>query len=138
MKKIFIAGPIFSEGERDYNMRIDSICREMGFITFMAQRDVGIVTRSTIDTAFNIDLNNLKDSDIIIANLDGADVDSGTAWEIGYASSLNKPIIGIRSDVRMYRKFMPLNLMIYKSCKNITTIVGLKKLLLKLQEDGQV
>lgn len=85
MKKIFIAGPIFSEGERNYNLQIDSICREMGYQTFMAQRDVGIVTDNNLEAAFNSDLNNLKNSDIIVANLDGVDVDSGTAWEIGYA-----------------------------------------------------
>ncbi len=138
MKKIFIAGPIFSEGERDYNLRIDSICKEIGCKTFMAQRDVGIVANNTLEEAFNSDLNNLKNSDIIVANLDGVDVDSGTAWELGYASSLNKPIIGIRSDVRMYRKFMPLNLMIFKSCIELTTLENLKKTLLKLQKNGRI
>ena len=138
MKKIFIAGPIFSEGERDYNVRIDSICKEIGYKTFMAQRDVGIVANNTLEEAFNSDLNNLKNSDIIVANLDGVDVDSGTAWELGYASSLNKPIIGIRSDVRMYRKFMPLNLMIFKSCIELTTLENLKKTLLKLQKNGRI
>lgn len=132
MKKIFIAGPIFSEGERNYNLQIDSICREMGYQTFMAQRDVGIVTDNNLEAAFNSDLNNLKNSDIIVANLDGVDVDSGTAWEIGYAFSLKKPIIGIRTDVRMYRKFMPLNLMIFKSCIKITTLDKLTETITKI------
>lgn len=33
--------------------------------------------------------------------LDGNDVDSGTAAEIGYGSALKKPIIGYRGDFRL-------------------------------------
>lgn len=37
----------------------------------------------------------------ILAVLDGPDVDSGTASEIGYAAALNKRISGYRSDFRL-------------------------------------
>lgn len=37
---------------------------------------------------------------IVVAVLDGTDVDSGTAGEIGYASALGKLIIGYRGDFR--------------------------------------
>jgi len=40
-------------------------------------------------------------ADGIIAVLDGTDVDSGTAAEIGYAAALGKPVSGYRSDFRM-------------------------------------
>lgn len=134
MSKIFIAAPIFSDAERDYNLKIDAICRSLGFQTFMAQRDVGIVKPHTLNDTFVKDVDNLKNADIIVANLDGIDVDSGTTWEIGFAYSLNKPIIGIRSDVRMYREFLPLNLMIHQSCNIITTLDKLKELLIKYSE----
>lgn len=39
-------------------------------------------------------------SDIIVANLDGTDVDSGTAAEIGFAFAKGKLIIGYRGDFR--------------------------------------
>jgi nucleoside 2-deoxyribosyltransferase len=39
--------------------------------------------------------------DALVAVLDGADVDSGTAAEIGYAFARGKPIIGYRGDVRL-------------------------------------
>ena len=38
---------------------------------------------------------------MVLANLDGQDVDSGTAAEIGYAFAKGKPIIGYRGDVRL-------------------------------------
>jgi nucleoside 2-deoxyribosyltransferase len=40
-------------------------------------------------------------SDIVFAILDGVDVDSGTASEIGYACAKGKPILGYRGDFRL-------------------------------------
>ena len=39
--------------------------------------------------------------DLVLAVLDGVDVDSGTAAEIGYAFAKAKPIIGYRGDFRL-------------------------------------
>jgi nucleoside 2-deoxyribosyltransferase len=39
--------------------------------------------------------------DLVFAVLDGVDVDSGTAAEIGYAFARAKPIIGYRGDFRI-------------------------------------
>jgi nucleoside 2-deoxyribosyltransferase len=40
-------------------------------------------------------------ADAIVAVLDGVDVDSGTAAEIGYAFARGKPILGYRGDLRL-------------------------------------
>jgi uncharacterized protein (DUF952 family)/nucleoside 2-deoxyribosyltransferase len=37
----------------------------------------------------------------LLAVLDGSDVDSGTAAEVGYASGLGRTIVGLRTDFRM-------------------------------------
>lgn len=37
----------------------------------------------------------------VLAVLDGADVDSGTAAEIGYAAALRRPVVGLRMDLRI-------------------------------------
>lgn len=39
--------------------------------------------------------------ELVFAILDGADVDSGTAAEIGYAFAKGKPILGYRGDFRL-------------------------------------
>ena len=39
--------------------------------------------------------------DAVLAVLDGVDVDSGTAAEIGYAFARGKPILGYRGDLRL-------------------------------------
>jgi nucleoside 2-deoxyribosyltransferase len=40
-------------------------------------------------------------ADMVLAVLDGVDVDSGTAAEIGYAFAKGKPILGYRGDFRL-------------------------------------
>ena len=42
----------------------------------------------------------LQDSDVLIAVLDGVEIDSGVAAEIGAFSMLNRPIVGVLTDVR--------------------------------------
>ena len=43
---------------------------------------------------------NIQRAEALLAVLDGVDVDSGTAAEIGFAAALGKPIVGLRLDTR--------------------------------------
>jgi nucleoside 2-deoxyribosyltransferase len=49
--------------------------------------------------AGNVEL--IERADGVLAVLDGVDVDSGTASEIGFASGLGLPIAGLRTDLRV-------------------------------------
>jgi nucleoside 2-deoxyribosyltransferase len=42
----------------------------------------------------------IASSDVVVAWLDGQEVDSGTAIEIGYAAALSIPCFAVRSDLR--------------------------------------
>jgi len=44
---------------------------------------------------------NIRRADALFGILDGVDVDSGTASEIGYAAALGKYICGLRTDFRL-------------------------------------
>jgi nucleoside 2-deoxyribosyltransferase len=52
--------------------------------------EIGTANRAALDAC-----------DLVLAVLDGVDVDSGTAAEIGYAFAKGKPIIGYRGDFRL-------------------------------------
>ncbi len=43
----------------------------------------------------------IRSCDAVVAVLDGVDVDSGTASEIGFAYALGKRVIGLRTDFRL-------------------------------------
>jgi nucleoside 2-deoxyribosyltransferase len=53
-------------------------------------REIGATNRAAIDAA-----------DGVVAVLDGVDVDSGTAAEVGYAFARGKLIVGYRGDFRL-------------------------------------
>ena len=42
----------------------------------------------------------IRSADALLALLDGVDVDSGTAAEIGFAAALDTPVVGYRTDWR--------------------------------------
>jgi nucleoside 2-deoxyribosyltransferase len=42
----------------------------------------------------------IRSGQLLIAHLDGQEIDAGTAAEIGYAAALGKPCVALRSDLR--------------------------------------
>ena len=56
--------------------------------------------RSINDAIGRANADNIRASDGVVAVLDGVDVDSGTAAEIGFAYALGKWIAGLRTDFR--------------------------------------
>lgn len=75
-----------------------------GFSVFLPQIDAEDAAaereKQNQECIFKKCLEGVNSSDIVVAVLDGVDVDSGTAWELGYAYSRGKPIIGLRTDFR--------------------------------------
>lgn len=66
---------------------------------FAAARDAGR------EHAFGIDVGArnaeaIRGAELLIAQLDGQEVDAGTAAEVGYAAALGLPCLGVRSDLR--------------------------------------
>jgi len=43
----------------------------------------------------------IESSDLVLAVLDGPDIDSGTAAEIGFAAARGRPVVGLRTDTRL-------------------------------------
>jgi nucleoside 2-deoxyribosyltransferase len=67
---------------------------------------------------FKANLQALDECDLMVAILDGPQVDDGTAWEIGYFFSQGKSVLGIRTDFRRAgeHEHSRVNLMIECSC----------------------
>jgi len=83
-------------------------------------------------------------SSIVLAVLDGTDVDSGTAAEIGYAFARDKPILGYRGDLRLSadNEGSVVNLQVEYFIRQsggdiITTIDSLSKALARVQRARQ-
>ena len=94
MKKIYLAGPdVFFPDITERAQTHKQLCRDMGFEP-LHPIDQPLLNEQAI---YHSNINLLRSSDAVAANLNtfrGAEVDSGTAFEVGYAIALNKPVVG--------------------------------------------
>ncbi|MDK2826940.1 MAG: hypothetical protein PWQ63_930 [Methanolobus sp.] len=115
-KQIYLAGPLFSQAERDFNVLLRDRLVEMGFSVFLPQEDGNDTKSSRMEdrqkNIFDNDVQGIDNSDIVLAVLDGgSDVDSGTAWEMGYAYAKGIPVLGLKTDFRTFGDEGIVNLM---------------------------
>lgn len=96
--KIYLAGPLFTSPERDWNAGLAARLRAGGYDVFVSQEHPAV--ERTGRAIFLKDLEGLDWADAVVAIMDGADPDSGTCWECGYAFAREKPVILFRSDFR--------------------------------------
>jgi nucleoside 2-deoxyribosyltransferase/predicted secreted protein len=121
---VYLAAPLFSEGERAYNLSIAGHLRNNFFDVFLPQEagdDSPERDKEGQVRIFSENLKALENAEIIVAIIDGADADSGTAWEMGYAYAHNKPVIAVRTDFRKAGMHEQVNLMLEQSSTVVTS-----------------
>ncbi|MEO6577999.1 MAG: nucleoside 2-deoxyribosyltransferase, partial [Candidatus Limnocylindria bacterium] len=96
--KIYLAGPLFTTPEREFNVQLATRLRALGHDVFVPQDNPA--SERTGKAIFLKDLDGLDWADGVVAIMDGADPDSGTCWECGYAYATKKPVVLFRSDFR--------------------------------------
>lgn len=135
MIKIYLAGPLFSLAEKDFNSKFsDALKKQLKKVEIILPQDRAkryIEQEDGKHMIFKDCLNQIDESDVMVAILEGADADSGTSVELGYAYAKKKPIVGLRTDFRESED-KGLNLMISNSCSiliegNFTGIIELAK-----------
>jgi len=95
--KIYLAGPLFSAAERTFNNELTRLLRNKGHEVWLPQEfEQRTMTAKQI---FNKDVEGIDWAEVVVANMDGPDPDSGTCWECGYAYR-KKPVILFRTDFR--------------------------------------
>jgi nucleoside 2-deoxyribosyltransferase len=96
--KIYLAGPLFTTPERDWNDGLAARLTAGGHDVYLPQAHPAL--ERTGRAIFLNDLEGLDGADGVVAIMDGADPDSGTSWECGYAYAKGKPVVLFRSDFR--------------------------------------
>jgi nucleoside 2-deoxyribosyltransferase len=112
----YIAGPLFNEKEREFLEEINAVCRAIGISTYLPSQDGGLLSKDNDDEVFQMDIKALNKADIVVASLNGTDVDSGTAFELGYGFAKGKKLFGLHTDFRTFSPTSEVNLMMLKSC----------------------
>lgn len=118
-KTIYFAGPLFSDAEIEFNLKLTKVLEDCGYKVFLPQRDTGLVAdldkkseKEKAHIIFESDVKGLLESDIIVMVLDGRVPDEGACVELGIAYANNKRCYGIKTDVRSFRKDLDINPML--------------------------
>ena len=120
--KVYLAAPLFTLAEREFNARLaraleDTIDSLQVILPQAVAAELAAgpeFPKKVFESAFA----GINKSQLVLAILDGADADSGTCVEIGYARAKQKPVLGIRTDFRASED-RGLNIMAANSCSHL-------------------
>ncbi len=122
--RVYLAAPLFTEAERKYNELIRDLLATHCFEVYLPQEagdDSASRDYDAMEEIFTSHCQALKAADWVVAIVDGADADSGTAWEMGYAYANGKPVISLRTDFRKTGHNEHVNLMLERSSVVVTS-----------------
>ncbi|MBN1257520.1 MAG: nucleoside 2-deoxyribosyltransferase [Planctomycetes bacterium] len=117
---IYLAAPLFSQMERQWNRGFaEELEKNLPEIEILLPQDFRIEGKFNspehFGEIFQKCIEGVRASAAVVAILDGDDVDSGVALEIGLAYALKIPVIGVRTDYRDNQE-KGVNLMISRAC----------------------
>lgn len=103
--KAYLANGLFSMGDRLLNTLIATEIRSniKGIDLYVPQENEEINDKNAYADSITIalvDMEKLRESDFLIAVIDGIEIDSGVAAEIGAFYMLNRPIFALYTDIR--------------------------------------
>ena len=102
---IYQAGPLFTEAEQEFHRALSKRLRESGHTAvwpgeLLTDAQIEAAGPHAPDLIFKTCRDAIDRCSCMVALLDGAQVDDGTAWEIGYACAKGIPVYGCRTDRR--------------------------------------
>ena len=107
-KRIYLAGPLFSEAEKSFNRRLRDILAHR-YSVYLPQEDGKLLvemTKKGMDAKkagrwiFKKDVEEIKKADFLFIILDGRAIDEGSVFELGVSYSLRKKCYGLQTDPR--------------------------------------
>ena len=106
-KRVYFAGPMFSQGEKDFNLKLTEVLESFGYQVFLPQRDgleaallEGMTDEEKVKVIFEKDYNQIMEADIVFMLVDGRVPDEGACVELGMAYALGKRCYGVKTDTR--------------------------------------
>lgn len=117
--KVYFAGPMFNQAEKEYNLKITKLLEEFGYQVFLPQRDgieaaklEGKTEEELIKMIFDLDAGQVRKADIIFMNIDGRVPDEGACVELGIAYGIGKRCYGFKTDSHSVEMGLDMNPMI--------------------------
>jgi nucleoside 2-deoxyribosyltransferase len=115
--RIYLAGPLFTTAERDFNAALAGGLRTLGHEVRLPQESEQ--QQTTAKAIFDSDVRGIDWCEVVVACMDGTDPDSGTCWEVGSVWQ-RKPTVLYRTDIRCESPPLgPYNLMLHQAADRI-------------------
>ena len=105
--RIYLAGPLFCEATRAWHraararVEAETGRRVVWPYELFEQSEIAAWGPEAPRRVMEACRDALAGCTLMVALLDGPQVDDGTAWEIGFAHARGIPVIGVRTDFRM-------------------------------------
>ena len=96
-RTLYLSASLFTAAEQAFNRGLAAALRAAGYTVFLPQKIDQTQDQKVI---FDLNVHELKACDLVLAIVDGPDVDSGVAGEMGYAYAPGKPVVAVRTDFR--------------------------------------
>ena len=118
-KKVYFAGPMFNQAEKEFNLKITKVLEDCGYQVFLPQRDgieaaklEGKTEEELVKMIFALDAGEVRKADIVFMNIDGRVPDEGASVELGIAYGIGKRCYGFKTDTRAVEFGLEMNPMI--------------------------
>ena len=118
-KRVYFAGPMFNQAEKDFNLRLTKVLEACGYQVFLPQRDgieaamlQGKTEEELVRMIFSLDAEEVKKADIVFMNVDGRVPDEGACVELGLAYGLGKRCYGFKTDTHSVELGLDVNPML--------------------------
>lgn len=112
---VYLAGPFFNIGQRWLIEESLGALRAMGLRVFSPLHEIGLGDANSVAPQ---DIDGLRRSRVVFALVDG--LDAGTVFEVGFARSLNKPVVVFAESTPAE----PLKMMIGTGCDVVPDFVS--------------
>jgi hypothetical protein len=108
--RIYMAGAMFTEADKQYNLRLAENLRSLGFEVYCPNESEPINDKRRTDVTgkmiYDFDIAELETSNVVLLQVSE---DSGSNWEAGYMDALAKyvdpnrwyGVIGMATDIRL-------------------------------------
>ncbi|HWQ18454.1 MAG TPA: nucleoside 2-deoxyribosyltransferase [Methanotrichaceae archaeon] len=131
--KIYLAGPLFSSAEIEWagmvKKEIEKALGDRAEVIWPHE-----IASGSAREIFEANTSALRGCDLLVAILDGAQVDDGTAWEVGFHYGRHGRILGIRTDFRQAGETSSSKVNAMIECACIDIAQNLDELIFKLEE----
>jgi nucleoside 2-deoxyribosyltransferase len=94
---IFISAALFTYAEQEFNRRLRDVLISAGYNVILPQE---FIKEKHDEEFFDQCVNGIDQADIVLAMVEGVEVDAGVGFEIGFAYAKGTPVIALRTDFR--------------------------------------